>query len=372
MKRRMLVFPLLLILAIAALGAAGCSGGASAETTATSVSSAAASAQPSTTEAVSTTQPAATERTVIDMAGREVTLPAEINTIGTFGSIGVLNAMVETMGFGHKILNQMSASFTKTDQWKYQYVFAPQIANGPLFEDASREVQIEEVLRAAPDLCLCMTKETVALLEGKGLTVIYLEWKDLEDVPECITLLGEALGKEGAATDYLKWFDEKIAASEALAAKIPAEEKKTVLYGNITSYTQPHIIAEWWIPEAGGVSVTKERPTEAESYEYTVEDILAWNPEVMVTSSSMADEIKTDARLSKITAVADDAIHKIPTVAHIWGNRTPEQPLTVMWMMNKLYPDLMTTEMLAEEISYFYSHFFQTELTDTQIAEIIG
>ncbi len=61
-----------------------------------------------------------------------------------------------------------------------------------------------------------------------------------------------------------------------------------------------------------------------------------------------------------------DRIYVIPTVGHVWGNRTTEQPLVILWMMNKLYPDVMTDAMLAEEISYFYSHFFQTQLTDSR------
>ena len=45
-----------------------------------------------------------TTKTVTDMAGREVTIDGDIETIGTFGSIGVLNAFVELMGDGDKII----------------------------------------------------------------------------------------------------------------------------------------------------------------------------------------------------------------------------------------------------------------------------
>ncbi|MEG3071821.1 MAG: hypothetical protein RQM92_14165 [Candidatus Syntrophopropionicum ammoniitolerans] len=43
-----------------------------------------------------------------------------------------------------------------------------------------------------------------------------------------------------------------------------------------------------------------------------------------------------------------------------------------MWTINKLYPELLTTDALKQEIHYFYSHFFKTDLTDQQIEEIIG
>lgn len=376
MRKRKYLLPLLMVVLAVAVLAAACGEEEPVATTAQPAATTAApptTAQPATTQAPATTAATATQLAVTDMAGRTVQIPTEIKTIASFGAIGVLNAMVETMGAGDMILNEMSANFTKTDQWKYQYVFAPQIKNGPLFENPNREVQIEEVLKAAPDISFCMTKETATLLESKGLPVVYVEWKDLDDIPTCINLLGEVLGKPDVASAYLKWFDEKVAEAEVLVAKIPEAERKTVLYGNISSYTQPHIIAEWWIPQAGGVSATKDRPSDAESYEYTAEDILAWNPDVMITTNDkMAEEIKADARLAKVTAVADNAIYKIPTVAHIWGNRTPEQPLTIMWLMNKLYPELMPTETLAEEISGFYSQFFKTNLTPDQIAEIIG
>ena len=40
--------------------------------------------------------------------------------------------------------------------------------------------------------------------------------------------------------------------------------------------------------------------------------------------------------------------------------------------MNKCYPDLYSEEELAEDIHYFYEHFFLYDMSDEQIAEIIG
>lgn len=311
--------------------------------------------------------------TVTDMAGRTVEIPGVINKIATFGANGVLNTMVETMGCGAKIANQMRSNFTKTDKWKYQFVFAPQLNDCPVLE--TTEIDIEAVLQLNPDICLCMTLATATLLEEKGLAVIYLEWQTLDDVEPCITLLGKIFGKEDVAVDYLDYFDNKVAEAESLTAGLNQQDKKKVLYGSITSYSQPHAIAEWWIAEAGGISVTAEgRDLETvASYTYTLEDLLMWNPDVMVTTTdTMADELRAMDTLSNINAIKNNEIYYIPTVAHVWGNRTPEQTLTIFWMMNKLYPDIMPTATLMEEIRYFYSHFFLTDLTDEQLIEIIG
>jgi hypothetical protein len=87
------------------------------------------------TSTVTETVTPASSFMVTDMAGRTVEIPAVINKIATFGANGVLNTMVETMGCGSKIANQMRSNFTKTDKWKYQFVFAPQLNDCPVFRD---------------------------------------------------------------------------------------------------------------------------------------------------------------------------------------------------------------------------------------------
>jgi len=311
-------------------------------------------------------------RTVVDMAGRTVTLPAEIKSIGTFGSIGVLNTFVELMGAGDKICNDMSPRFTKTDKWKYQYIFAPQLKGLPVFQDANDEISMEVVLKTKPDICLTMDKANIEKLEKQGLNVIYLNWDKSEDVKKCINLLGDVLDKQNIAKDYILYFDDMVAKADELTKNLKEEDKKKVLYGNITEFNQPHLIAEWWIPKAGGISVTDNGRTKNQ-LDYTMEDLLKWNPDVMVlATASTKSDILADKKMAKVTAVKNNAIYAIPTVAHTWGNRTPEQPLTIMWMINKLYPEIKSCKDLAQDIKYFYSHFFKYEMSDEEIAKIIG
>lgn len=309
--------------------------------------------------------------TVTDMAGRKVEVPFKIERIGTLGSVGVLNAFVELMGAGDKIYNQMPASFTKGDQWKMQYEFAPQIASGPLFESGSREILIENIIQAKPDVCFTMTKDTANFLGQNGIACVYLEWKDVEDVKTAVALMGETLGKQDMAAKYISYFDEKLDQAEKLTANLAEDDKITVLYGNPVTFSQPHVIAEWWITEAGGRSVTNDGRT-ANSLTYTMEDILQWNPDVMIlTGENQINDMNANKNYSGITAVRNNAFHTIPTVAHVWGNRTVEQPLTVLWTMYHLYPELMPRKTLEQEIRNFYSEFFLYDMSDAQIAAII-
>ncbi len=313
-----------------------------------------------------------TEVTVTDMADRTITIPKEIKSIATFGSIGVINAFVELMGSGDKISNQMTSNFTKSDKWKMQYEFAPQIKDAPLLQNADGELISEEIIRLNPDLCIVMSKDLIEPLEKLGMNVLYFEWQQTDDVKTAVSLMGEALGQQELAADYLKYFDDMVIKAQELTKALNEDQKKTVLYGNITKYTQPHLIAEWWVQAAGGKSVTDNGRDSNKSFEYTAEDLLLWNPEVMiVTELAMIDEIKGNNVIAGVKAVKDGQIYYVPTVAHVWGNRTVEQPLTVFWTMHKLYPELVSRDELAEEIKYFYSHFFKYEMSNEQIDAII-
>ena len=351
---------------------AGC---AQNEAPAASASPPAPTASPVPTASAPASEPAApTTRTITDMAGRTVTLPVEINTIGTFGSIGVLNAFVETMGAGHKICNEGSASFVRSPSWeKYQYKFTPQIKGMQEFESADRELIMENILAVSPDLCLSMSKNTTEALEAQGLNVVHLEWAKDEDIATCINLLGEILNAPDVAADYLKYFNDMVAKADALTDKIPETERKNVLYGAVSTMSQPHVIAEWWIQKAGGISVTSDALIAAggESLTYTLEDLLLWNPDVMfISSANDREAILADERLADINAVKNDEIYALPRIAHTWGNRTTEQPLTIMWAINKLYPEILSDKELQDDIFYFYSHFFGTDFTSDELAEI--
>ena len=214
-----------------------------------------------------------------------------------------------------------------------------------------------------------MTKATVELLEKNGVAVIYLSWTELDDIKKAVTLMGDALNKQDRAAEYIAYFENSLAKAQAKTAGIKA--RKTVLYGSVPSLTQPHRIAEWWISQAGGRSVT-DNGRQQETLVYTMEDLLKWNPDVMIVSDpSHIDDIKKDTRLAGITAVKNNAIFTIPTVAHVWGNRTVEQPLTVFWTLHKLYPDIFSRAELAAEIKSFYSRFFLYDMNQAELNAII-
>lgn len=317
-------------------------------------------------------QKQATERTVTDMAGRTVTVPAEIKSVATFISVPIINGLVGLMGYSDKLVNELTQSMVKAGKHQFQYEVSPQIKGAPFLTSPDGQLLTEEILRVNPDLCIVMSKDLIDPLEKLGMTVVYYEWQNKDDIKKAVTLMGEVFNVPQVASDYLAYFDATVAKAHELTKGLNDEDKKTVLYGNATELWQPHLIAEWWIAEAGGKSVTDNGRTTGTRFEYTLEELLRWNPDVMIpTGKQVIEQIKADKVLAQINAVKNDEFFVMPTVAHIWGNRTVEIPLTILLTTHKLYPELYSHDELAKEIKAFYSRFFKYDMTDKQVNAII-
>lgn len=313
-----------------------------------------------------------TTRTVTDMAGREVTIPAKIESVVTLGSVPPLNSLVFVLGESGAIVNGLPDEYLRSPRWKYQTTFAPQLATQPVMQAPDRSPQLEELLAADPDVVLTTYQTNIEPLESRGIPVIFIAWQDPDDVKAAVTLLGEVFNKQDVAADYIDYFDRTIARVEEVTREIPESERPRVIYMNLKDMTQPHLIAEWWITTAGGNSVTNDGRT-SESLGFSAEQLIAWDPEIMIISSK--DDVGTvydDSRFATIAAVQNERVMLAPIGSHNWANRTIENPLTVLWAAKTFYPDRFADIDLVQEVRDFYSHFFHHEITVEQAEEILS
>lgn len=309
-------------------------------------------------------------RAVTDMAGRKVALPARIERVVTLGSLPVINSFVFTMGEGRRIVNGL-ADFNKP-QWKYQSVFAPQLAGQPTMQQPNREPSVEAILAAKPDVVLTMHRESVERVAALGIPVVFLAWREAEDVKPCMTVLGQVFGKPDVAQRYVAWFDGTVARVQEGLRGVPAEQRPKVLYFQPETMSQPRLIAEWWIPAAGGISVTDDK-RKTETRTFTMEQVLLWNPDILVLASVEGlERVRKDPIYAGLKAVKSGQMHLVPVGAHTWSNRTAEQPLTVLWGAKTFHPTRFASLDLGAETRRFYRDYFGTTLNDGQLAEILS
>jgi iron complex transport system substrate-binding protein len=308
-------------------------------------------------------------RVVTDMEGRTVEVPSEIARVVTLGSVPPINSFLFALGKGDVIVNDRHERWG--DRWDYQYLFAPGLKGQPQTQNADNAPLVETIVELDPDVILTMSPELVEPLEAIGVGVIVLQWREPTDVTRVVDLLGDLLGVEDRARAYSEYFDSTIVDVADLVDEVPESERRSALYLSHEAMTRPHLIGEWWIAQAGGLSVTAGTTLEVQPID--VEQIINGNPDVIFAPSpEEAQAIYDDERLAAITAVANREVYPLPIAAHNWGNRTSEQPLTVYWAASKLYPDLISDEALTAVVEDFYREIFRTELTRDQIAEILS
>jgi iron complex transport system substrate-binding protein len=310
-------------------------------------------------------------RTLHDMADSPVVLPDRVKRIATIGATPVINSLVFTLGASKHIINGLP-EFARKPRWGYQYVFAPQLMDLPSLQNPDRSPNLEAIAAAAPDAVLTMDRPSAEALRRAGIPALYLSWREPYEIKRAITLLGELLARPHEARRYAEYFDTRLAyTAQRLKSAATPLQRPRVLYFSPATLSQPHQVAEWWIRLAGGDSVTDDgRQTESRSF--TIEQLHAWNPDILIVSSrAEAAALRHEPRYAGLAAVQRGRILITPCGAHTWGNRSAEQPLTVLWAAKHFHPALFHDLDLVAETQRFYREHFRTALSFAQVREIL-
>ncbi|WP_286878915.1 ABC transporter substrate-binding protein [Methanoculleus sp. UBA413] len=310
-------------------------------------------------------------KVITDMAGREVVVPKNIDGIVTIGSVPVLNSFMFVMGQGDKIANGLPDSFVKQGRWKYQYVISPDLKNKPSIQPTTGDINLEELMKINPDVAFTMSMPSVEALDKNSIPVIYLAWTDAEDVKNLMLLLGEVFDEQERAERYIRYFDETTARPGKVVASIPDGQRPKVLFCNYKSMSTGLKIDEWFIEKAGGIAVSKTDRVE-ESMTFDLEQLLAWDPDVIILNSQEIALVQNDTRLSGVSAVKNGNVYVAPMGAHYWAHRTSETPLMVLWTAKTIYPEQFKDLDMEAEVMAFYKEFFGCEITRDQAAEILS
>lgn len=310
-------------------------------------------------------------RDIVDMTGRTVTVPDKIERVITLGSVPVINSFVFAVGKADTLAMGLPVRFNPK-RWAWQFVFAPQLKDGPDLQDANYGPDVEKILNARPDVALSFEKSTADILGSSGVPTVLLRIQTPDDVKAGVRLVGELLGNSDIGEEYAKYFDATLARIAAKIDAIPQEKRPTALYLNPANMTQPHIVAEWWLRAGGARSVTDDGRKE-EVLTLSTETVVGANPDFFVLSDpSHVDVLKKDATLSQLDAVKNGRILVAPMGAHTWGNRTVEQILTVLWAASEFHPDEFPHAELVAEVKNFYATFFKADLADAQVEAILA
>lgn len=319
--------------------------------------------------------PAFADRDVVfyDMTNSQLSVPKKIDNVVTIGAVPVLSSFVFALGKGDTVKNALPKMFTKAMVGRLYYSMAPNASKAALYtmNDAASSVNIESLLKDKPQLVLTMDAMTAKTLRDKGLNTACLLWRNEDDAKRLMLFLGDVFGVKDRAAIYNDYVDKKLAYVRTKIASVPNNEKQKVLYFDYKSMSNPHLIADWWIAKAGGISVT-DSDRKTEKHAFSLEQILSWNPDVIVVANpNDIDEIYKNKALSTVSAVKNRHIVASPSGVHLWANRTAEQTLMILWAAKQFYPKYFSDLDIQKETMEFYSRFFNYKLNRRELKDIL-
>ena len=332
------------------------------------------------------TEAVATEmRMITDMAGREVEIPARVESVYSTGQPGVV--MMYTL-CPDKLLGWCIEPSNEEKQYiNPKYLTLPVLG---LMQGSNNTANREEIMGRGPDIVILVTEITEDSITDAeeiqftmNIPVVMIDYS-LEKLGDSYGFLGELIDEQQRAAVLGDYCVQAIKEAKTTAASIPADEKLTVYYaqGSKGLQTAPLGSSHSEVVDlVGGVNiVTLEAETDGR-LTVNMEQILVWDPDVIIASNSM-NHTGTDMdgsgffsivknaseTWSLVKAVKEDMVFSVPCLPYNWLDMPPSanRIIGIKWLGALLYPDYYDYDM-ESEIAEFYSLFYNKELTEAQM-----
>ncbi|KUO78240.1 MAG: ABC transporter substrate-binding protein [Desulfosporosinus sp. BRH_c37] len=311
------------------------------------------------------------ERTIVDMANKTVKIPAEVNKIVVTCYGGATNEIV-VLGAADKIIAQPTQ-----DNFAQLIKMDPQFKNTPDVGSFDN-INVEAIIKLKPDIVVASVTSPTGnkKLEEAGIPVVSVLTgrATIDGLLKEFKMMGEVLHKEKEATALYGFWNSRVKVLKDDVVKIPADKLKKVYYMLGTPLkTDGSAWGQEFITIAGGINVAQKVEN---ANLISVEQLLKWNPEVMIMSSNIGptknsfiktDDLKTNPQMSNLNAVLNNQMYQCPIGAFWWDRPSPESILGFMWLAKTLHPSHFANINLNQETKEFFQTFYQTSLTDQEV-----
>ena len=382
MGRGKKILPAVMALTLAAGSITGCSASsAKTETAKESMQSQAetkTAEQSTQAEKTSEAADAAGEREITDMAGRTVVVPDEIETVFTSSTVTAIFmytlAPDKLLGWNYE-LNELEKSIILEE-----YHDLPNFGMGD-------SINYEAVIAADPTIAVNvgtindkMISDCYKLSKSLGVPVVAVDG-DLSASAEAYRFMGELLGEEEQAEKLASYAEKTFADIEKM--EVPEDKKVRIYYGNgeDSLETAPAGSAHGQIIDmVNAVNVADLEMGEGSRVQISAEQLLAWDPDVIVVNgepkadtsgASAAEAILANPDYASLKAVQDQQVYGTPNTPFSWMDRPmgPNRIVGIRWLSGLIYPEYLNYN-VDEEVKEFFDLFYHVQLTDEKLENI--
>ena len=309
-------------------------------------------------------------RVFTDSTGREVTVDQEISRIAVTGPL----CQIVVFAIAPDMLVGIPGAWNPTakaylDEQYYNLPVLGQLYGG------KGDLNLEELLKAAPQVVIdigepkdSIAQDMDALTEQTGIPFVHIS-AYLEHMDETYTMLGELLGLEEEAGVLAETCERIYSRAVEMMQGV---EKVNMLYA--TGENGLNVLANGGYHSgvidmmANNVAVVENVSSKGTGNEVDMEQILNWNPDVIVFSeNSIYDTVGDDPVWQSVSAIESGRYYEVPFGPYNWIGQPPavQRLLGMMWLGKLLYPQAADYD-LYDEVAQYYQLFYHCDLTREQ------
>jgi len=233
----------------------------------------------------------------------------------------------------------------------------------------------EQIAPLNPDLVITKTynKEKLGTaVEALGVKVVYLDLESTDKFYLDIRTLGQIFGNDARAEEIVTLYQaNETRIADGLKDLTEADKPSVLLLqysnkGGEVAFSVPPM--EWLqtvlVQNAGGTPAWKDAISEGGWTVVSLEQIAAWNPEMVFIvdySGKAVDvvaQLKADANWQALNSVINHQIYAFPVDFLSWDQADPRWGLGELWLASKLHPDRFEGIKFSDELSSFYKSYY--------------
>ncbi|MBM3789393.1 MAG: hypothetical protein FJW35_03475 [Acidobacteria bacterium] len=290
--------------------------------------------------------------TVTDALGRQVVFQEPPRRIALSGKalFMVTNALYMFPGGGRRII---ATATTGQASSNFISLIDPEIAGKSILPETVGPEQIAGVQPDAVILKSHLARTVGRSLEVLDIPVIYVDFETPDQYLRDLRTLGELLRQPERTAELTRYFQGAVRRVEDAVADIPEAGRRRVLLlyystsrGPATLNVPPTSWMQTVMTEmAGGIAVWKKANPAKGWTQVSLEQIYAWDPDVIFvtsyneTSDAAAGRLRTDSNWQSVRALQNGRLHAFAGDFFSWDTPDPRWVLGLTWMARKLYPD---------------------------------
>ncbi len=324
--------------------------------------------------------------TITDTAGRKVEIPTNLQRIVT-GPVVMPNLIFAVDGSGDKLvgMHPMSKSAWKNSVLK---IMAPGMGKATTdFIQGGFKMNVEEVLKLNPDVVFQVSFEKGNIEQFEKLSIpVIVTHEGLRNLDQYlekhISLAGKVLRKEERAKELIADFKSADQMIAKRLNKIPKEKwPKGLILFNVEKLmaTGTGSFANYWLNHTGAENVAKAIKTSPRGATVNMEQILAWNPEVIYITNfcptkpeDLYNNTIPGQDWREISAVKNRRVYKIPLGEYRWYPPSGDSSLMLKWMAQKNHPEQFADYDIRKEIFSHFTNIYNFKLSEAQIDRILN